>query len=333
MRKSAAAFPETYDQLEKAIIEQFPSLSKRLQQIASHALDNPSELALETIAAVSQRAGVQPSSLIRFAKVLGFSGYSEMQRVFRRRLTAAMPDYTERVQTRFNGPEVQYPADTKDVNALLDCSFVQADIVGLRSLLQQRQTAELLEQAFELLAQAETVYLVAHRRSFPVACYLSYAMSQLNVRNTLLVPTALAACFSSRSNHAQPCSSDAIIAISTKAYSPDVVQVVRESAQRGVKVVAITDGPLSPLVEHAAVSLAVAQPSVHMFRSLAVQMTLAITLIVGLGRVLEAKRSVWQRQTLQAQSSRQRRRLGSARTASALGELRVHVSVAARGQP
>jgi DNA-binding MurR/RpiR family transcriptional regulator len=276
----ALARPETFDDLQKAIVEAFPRLSKRLQQIAGYALDNPSELALETIATVSQRAGVQPSSLIRFGKVLGFSGYSEMQRVFRRRLTAAMPDYTERVRS-LGG---EYPADTE---ALLD-EFVQADIVGLRSLLQQRQTAEQLEQAFDLLAQAETVYLVAHRRSFPVACYLSYAMSQLNVRNTLV--DGVGGMFFQQASHAT--SKDVIIAISTKSYSPDVVQVVRESAQRGVRVVAITDGPLSPLIEHATVGLAVAQPSVHMFRSLAVQMTLAITLIVGLGRVLEAKRSV-----------------------------------------
>ena len=275
----ALARPETFDDLQKAIVEAFPRLSKRLQQIAGYALDNPSELALETIATVSQRAGVQPSSLIRFGKVLGFSGYSEMQRVFRRRLTAAMPDYTERVRS-LGG---EYPADTE---ALLD-EFVQADIVGLRTLLQQRQTAEQLEQAFALLAQAETVYLVAHRRSFPVACYLSYAMSQLNVRNTLV--DGVGGMFFQQASHAT--SKDVIVAISTKSYSPDVVQAVREAAQRGVRVVAITDGPLSPLIEHATVGLAVAQPSVHMFRSLAVQMTLAITLIVGFGRVLEAQRS------------------------------------------
>jgi DNA-binding MurR/RpiR family transcriptional regulator len=288
--------PETFDDLQKAIVEAFPKLSKRLQQIAGYALDNPSELALETIATVSQRAGVQPSSLIRFGKVLGFSGYSEMQRVFRRRLTAAMPDYTERVRS-LGG---EYPADTE---ALLD-EFVQADIVGLRSLLQQRQTAEQLEQAFDLLAQAETVYLVAHRRSFPVACYLSYAMSQLNVRNTLV--DGVGGMFFQQASHATP--KDVIIAISTKSYSPDVVQAVRESAQRGVRVVAITDGPLSPLVEHAAVSLAVAQPSVHMFRSLAVQMTLAITLIVGFGRVLEARRSASAPLALPAPKKRARKR-------------------------
>src|SRR5690349_16539125 len=128
MRKSGAAYPETFDQLEKAIIEQFPSLSKRLQQIASHALDNPSELALETIAAVSQRAGVQPSSLIRFAKVFGFSGYSDMQRVFRMRLTDAMPDYKERLRSL--SPD-KPGEEAKDVDALLE-QFVEADIVGLR---------------------------------------------------------------------------------------------------------------------------------------------------------------------------------------------------------
>ena len=283
MRKSTAAYPETYDQLEKAIIEQFPSLSKRLQQIASHALDNPSELALETIAAVSQRAGVQPSSLIRFAKVFGFSGYSDMQRVFRLRLTDAMPDYKERLKS-LNGTEVQ-GEDAKDVNALLE-QFVEADVVGLRRLQQNKRLGTLLDQSFKLITDSETVYVVAHRRSFPIACYLAYALSQMNVRNVLV--DGVGGMFMQQVGHAT--NRDVIIAISSKAYSPDVAQVVREAKQRGVKVIAMTDSPLSPLAEHADVSLEVQQAAVGLFRSLAVTMTLAVTLIVGLGRAVEAKR-------------------------------------------
>ena len=284
MRKNAAAYPETYDQLEKAIIEQFPSLSKRLQQIASHALDNPSELALETIAAVSQRAGVQPSSLIRFAKVFGFSGYSDMQRVFRLRLTDAMPDYKERLKS-LNGTEAQ-GEEAKDVNALLE-QFVEADVVGLRRLQQNKRLGMLLDQAFKLIADSDTVYVVAHRRSFPIACYLAYALSQMNVKNVLV--DGVGGMFMQQVGHAT--NRDVIIAISSKAYSPDVAQVVRESKQRGVKVVAMTDSPLSPLAEHADVSLEVQQAAVGLFRSLAVTMTLAVTLIVGLGRAVEAKRA------------------------------------------
>jgi DNA-binding MurR/RpiR family transcriptional regulator len=282
MRKSGAAYPETYDQLEKAIIEQFPSLSKRLQQIASHALDNPSELALETIAAVSQRAGVQPSSLIRFAKVFGFSGYSDMQRVFRLRLTDAMPDYKERLRSLSPDSPGE---EAKDIDALLD-QFVEADIVGLRRLQQQKRLGTLLDQAFKLITDAEIVYVVAHRRSFPIACYLAYALSQMNVRNVLV--DGVGGMFMQQVGHAT--NRDVIIAISSKAYSPDVAQVVREAKQRSVKVVAMTDSPLSPLAEHADVSLEVQQASVGMFRSLAVTMTLAVTLIVGLGRAIEAKR-------------------------------------------
>lgn len=284
MRKNAAAYPETYDQLEKAIIEQFPSLSKRLQQIASHALDNPSELALETIAAVSQRAGVQPSSLIRFAKVFGFSGYSDMQRVFRLRLTDAMPDYKERLKS-LNGTEAQ-GEEAKDVNALLE-QFVEADVVGLRRLQQNKRLGMLLDQAFKLITDSDTVYVVAHRRSFPIACYLAYALSQMNVKNVLV--DGVGGMFMQQVGHAT--SRDVIIAISSKAYSPDVAQVVRESKQRGVKVIAMTDSPLSPLAEHADVSLEVQQAAVGLFRSLAVTMTLAVTLIVGLGRAVEAKRN------------------------------------------
>lgn len=275
--------PESFDDLEKAIIERFPTLSKRLQQIASHALDNPSELALETIAAVAQRAGVQPSSLIRFAKVFGFSGYSDMQRVFRLRLTDAMPDYKERLRSLHTDAATE-PA--KDGASLLD-QFVQADIVGLQRLSQQRRTGELLEQAIKLIADSDTVYIVAHRRSFPVACYLAYAMSQMNVRNVLV--DSVGGMFFQQVSHATP--RDVVFAISSKAYSPDVVQVVRESAQRGVPIIAVTDSPLSPLAKHADVSLEVQQASVAMFRSLAVTMTLAITLVVGLGNALENRRS------------------------------------------
>jgi len=284
VRKNVPAHPQSFDELEKAIIERFPSLSKRLQQIASHALDNPSELALETIAAVSQRAGVQPSSLIRFAKVFGFSGYSDMQRVFRLRLTDAMPDYKERLRSLRGGDSAGEEA--KDVSALLE-QFVEADIVGLRCLLQQKRTGVLLEQAFKLITDSDTVYVVAHRRSFPVSCYLAYALSQMNVRNVLV--DGVGGMFFQQVSHAGP--RDVIIAISSKAYSPDVAQVVREAAQRNVRIIALTDSPLSPLAEHADVSLEVQQASVGMFRSLAVNMTLAVTLIVGLGRAIEAKRS------------------------------------------
>lgn len=273
--------PKTFDSLHKAIVAQYPHLSKRLQQIASYALENPSELALETIATVAERAKVQPSSLIRFAKAFGYSGYSDMQRVFRLRLTGSLPDYEERLRNL----DGAHSATIKDTTALLG-RFAQADIAGLRSLTEQRRMGELLDKTIKMLASAECVYLVAHRRSFPITFYLSYALSQLNVRNVLV--DGVGGLFFQQVRHASK--RDVVFAVSSKSYSPEVVEAVRESAERGVRIIALTDSPLSPLVQHATISLEVQQASVQMFRSLAVPMTLAITLIVGLGRVLDGKR-------------------------------------------
>ena len=276
----SVAAPKTFDALQKAIVRQHPQLSKRLQQIASYALENPSEMALETIATVAERAKVQPSSLIRFAKAFGYSGYTNMQRVFRLRLTGHLPDYEERLKL-----EGAHSSSTKDSAALLG-SFARADIAGLQSIAEQPKLGELLDKSIKLLASAECVYLVAHRRSFPITFYLSYAMSQLNVRNVLV--DGLGGLFFQQMRHATK--RDVVFAVSTKSYSPDVVEAVRESAARGVRVIALTDSPLSPLVQHADISLEVQQASVQMFRSLAVPMTVAITLIVGLGKVLVSKR-------------------------------------------
>jgi DNA-binding MurR/RpiR family transcriptional regulator len=195
-----------------------------------------------------------------------------------------MPDYKERLKS-LNGNEVQ-GEEAKDVNALLE-QFVEADVVGLRRLQQNKRLGTLLDQSFKLITDSEMVYVVAHRRSFPIACYLAYALSQMNVRNVLV--DGVGGMFMQQVGHAT--SRDVIIAISSKAYSPDVAQVVREAKQRGVKIIAMTDSPLSPLAEHADVSLEVQQAAVGLFRSLAVTMTLAVTLIVGLGRAVEAKRS------------------------------------------
>lgn len=275
------AVPKTFDSLHKAIVRQHPYLSKRLQQIASYALEKPNEMALETIATVAQRAKVQPSSLIRFAKAFGYSGYSDMQRVFRLRLTGRLPDYEERLSNL----EGAHASSLKD-NAALLRRFVQADIAGLQALTEQPHIGELLDKSIKLLASAECVYLVAHRRSFPITFYLSYALSQLNVRNVLV--DGVGGLFFHQLQHATK--RDVVFAVSTKSYSPDVVEAVRESAARGIRVIALTDSPLSPLVQHAHISLEVQQASVQMFRSLAVPMTFAIALIVGLGTTLVRKR-------------------------------------------
>ena len=92
--------PTTAEELRAAILERYESLSKRLQQIASYVLDEPNAVALETLAVLSERIGVQPSAIVRFAKSFGFDGATQMQRLFRDGLLlgAHSLGYSERVR-------------------------------------------------------------------------------------------------------------------------------------------------------------------------------------------------------------------------------------------
>ena len=87
-----------YEHLRNELGVGYSNLSGRLQKIFRYAMRHPNKMSLETIAVVAERAEVLPSSLIRFAKSFGFSGFSEMQKVFQQGLVGRMSEYPKRVQ-------------------------------------------------------------------------------------------------------------------------------------------------------------------------------------------------------------------------------------------
>jgi len=90
--------PESLSDLKTTITELHPKLSKRLRQVAEYLLEHPNEIAFGTVAVISKNAGVHPSTLVRFANAFGYSGFSEMQRLFQQKLIEEAPSYQERIR-------------------------------------------------------------------------------------------------------------------------------------------------------------------------------------------------------------------------------------------
>ena len=96
--KGGAARVAPYEALRAEIARRHPEFSNRLKVIAEFALENPTDMALGTVAEVASRAKVQPSAVVRFAHALGYGGFSELQKAFRSRLVASVaPTYKERI--------------------------------------------------------------------------------------------------------------------------------------------------------------------------------------------------------------------------------------------
>ncbi len=265
-----AAYPRDYETLRETILEQRSVLPKRIAQVAAYALDNPDEIAFGTTASIAASAGVQPSTLIRFAQQLGFDGFTSLQSVFRERLRERNTTYEERLAALRD--EAQNGATNR---AMLD-GFLAASVRSL-DLMARSVDEATLDRAVGILARAETLYILAKRRSFPVASYLGYALGKLHVRSQIiesasgLQPEII--------GFATP--RDAVIAVSFSPYAPATIDEVRVLHERGVPIVAITDSAFSPLAQFAAVWFEVAESDFSGFRSLGATMALAMTLAVG----------------------------------------------------
>jgi DNA-binding MurR/RpiR family transcriptional regulator len=79
---------------------------------------------------------------------------------------------------------------------------------------------------------------------------------------------------------------DALIAISIHPYSAETVAVTTWALEAGLAVVAMTDGPLSPIGTRPTVVLQVRDPDWHGFKSVIAQTCLAQVLVIGVTAVL-----------------------------------------------
>lgn len=270
---------ETYEALRAEIARRHSRFADRLKVIAEFALDHPTDMALGTVAEVAQRAKVQPSAIVRFARALGYGGFTEMQQVFRSRLVASIaPSYRERIAGLRRDGRFR---DTKNPRAVL-VRFASEGVVSLESL-QDTVREKDLTRAIAILGEAHTIYVLGLGGSFPVAAHLTYVLRKLGRRVVLL--DSLGSALGEQAASATP--QDALIAISFKTYNPDTARLFPELVTRNVPAVAITDSLLSPIVQGAEVVFELPDMPEAALRTMVAPMCLAQSLAVSLTLALD----------------------------------------------
>src|SRR5579863_4093721 len=75
--------PGSYEELRAVLSSGTARLPRKLRQVAIHLWQHPIAVALGNVTSVADEAGVQPSTLVRFAQAFGYSGFSDLQDVFK----------------------------------------------------------------------------------------------------------------------------------------------------------------------------------------------------------------------------------------------------------
>ncbi|MFT4160545.1 MurR/RpiR family transcriptional regulator [Shinella zoogloeoides] len=280
MNSSEAALtrvPRDFDSLRSVIIERKATMPKRLAQVAAYALSNPDDMAFGTAASIATAADVQPSTLVRLAHHLGYEGFSDLQNVFRARLRDRTLSYEERMLSLEAGPAANSDAELLS-GFLTAASQSVARLAGTID-------GDTFSKAVDLLARAETIYLVAKRRSYPLTAHIAYAFGKLGIRHQIIAsPNGIDPEMTQFAT-----TRDAVIAASFAPYAAESLTQAQELAARGVPIVAITDSVFSPLAASATHWFEVSEADYAGFRSLSASIALAMALPVA---IAERRRSL-----------------------------------------
>ena len=260
--------PDSFDAFQARLVEVTENSPKRLRQCADYVARNADKIAVSTVAEMSRAAGVQPSAFMRFCQLMGYSGYSQMQKMFRENYHRRWPDYTTRL-------EKLRASDDESPTALL-AEFVEAGRSSLE-MLAGSLDARSLETAVDKLCAASLIHLIGLSRAFPVAAYLSYTLEKMDV------PAILHDRGGNLDHRHAIGPGDVLVAISFAPYTEETLELARFARDRNCDVVAITDALNSPLHGLGAIALTVSEADVGSFRALSAPLTLAISLAVAVG--------------------------------------------------
>ncbi len=214
------------------------------RRIAEAVLAEPTLLAFGTVSDLASHVGTSRPSIVRFAHKLGFGGYSELQASVRETVAEQVTRPSQRI--RHDG------STNAAVKAAIDLA-----IVSVFAAIEDGRLSSLAAP----LVRARAVWIVTGETSRAGAYTLFSGLSMIRPNVHLLegatVPVALA---SAREG-------DAGVAFDFSRYRAEAVRTARILAGIGVEMVAITDGPLSPLTALATTWCELTVPAIGPFDS------------------------------------------------------------------
>ncbi|SCN22379.1 putative HTH-type transcriptional regulator YbbH [Clostridium sp. N3C] len=253
--------------LMKLIQTKFSRLSKGQKLIAEYILKHYDKAAFLTAAKLGTSVGVSESTVVRFANELGYSGYPALQKalqeIIKNRLTTVQ--------------RIELSNDLiSDGNALKD--VIKSDIENLRATL-EKIDYRVFEEVIKNIFEAKKIYIIGLRSSTALAEFLGFYLN-LILDNVKVVGYGMSDIFEQMLNLS---SEDLVIGIGFPRYANRTIEALAFAQDRKAKVVAITDGLLSPLASKADYTL-IAQSNMASFvDSLVAPLSIINALIMAVG--------------------------------------------------
>jgi DNA-binding MurR/RpiR family transcriptional regulator len=247
-----------------------PTMSRQAAAVARYLAEHYVEAGYLTTREIARAAGVGLTTVVRFPAVLG---YADMEQ-----LKAAIQD---RVGVDLTAVERMKAVPAEGGRKSVLAHAIESDVTALRSLGRTIDEAQ-LERCSRQLAEASSVCVLGFRWLRPLAEYIAYALAKVRPGVSAIVHGDSTV----RDRIEELGRNDVVVAAAVARYPRDLVDVARRSRERGLRLIAITDGPLSPLAPLADEALFVRQEPFDFIGSLAAMGALANALVTMTARRL-----------------------------------------------
>ena len=240
-------------------------LSKGHRRIAAFIAERSEKAAFMTAVTLGQNCGVSESTVVRFATAMGYEGYPELQaalqELVRQRLTAS---------ERFN-----IASEIKENDVLR--TVLKNDMRNIR-LTTEELSQEDFDRAVDLLLSARRIYVMGLRSAAPLATFFGHYL-RLIFEDVVMVQNAIGEVFDEVERIG---AADVMVGVSFPRYSTRTVECMRIARENGARVIAVTDGGMSPLASVADIRLYAHTDMASFVDSLAAPLSLLNALIVAL---------------------------------------------------
>ncbi len=212
------------------------TLSPKAARVAEFISQDYVRAAFMTTREIALVAGVSRATVERFPTALGYADYDAFR--------AALQD-----RVNFDLSAVEHlrmlPDDSRSVSALLR-RIIDRDVASLQDLARSVTEGE-LDRFIDAILAARRVTIIGVRFVSPLAEYFRYSLRKI-------LPNVQAFSHADSANYDDlrlMGEGDLLIAIAFARYSAELVELLRYARQRGLRVLAITDAPISPVVPFA----------------------------------------------------------------------------------
>lgn len=234
-------------------------LTKKEKLIADFILDNFAEACFITSTEIANRLCVSDSSVIRFTRTLGYSGFMEFQRAIRKTYTERMNSVSETITIPSERLRLSISKlDHSDIVESYFCNVLQ----NLKSCINRNDTID-FERAAELIAGSRRKFIVTSRANSGIGDMLLLLLKHLLPEVYETSHPALNVIDHLCDISAEDC----VVAVSFPRYSEMDFLAVQMAYDAGAKVILITDKASAPLAQYATQLLTVSVESSTFFNS------------------------------------------------------------------